>query len=129
MTEGLCVFCERFKEHTRIILETEHFFVIEDAHPVNKGHLLIVSRRHREHLFLLLPYEWADLRVALDRAKEFADGAFGAEGYNIGANCGAVAGQTIFHLHIHLIPRHAGDVPDPRGGIRNFKEARVRYDP
>lgn len=127
MTEEFCMFCERFKRHTRIILETQEFFVVEDAHPVNKGHLLIISRRHREDLFSLLPYEWADLHVALTRAKEFADGAFGAEGYNIGVNCGAVAGQTVFHLHIHLIPRYQGDVPDPRGGVRNLKKPLVKY--
>ncbi|MDP3771844.1 MAG: HIT family protein [bacterium] len=128
------MFCERFKEHKRIILETAEFFIIEDEHPVNRGHLLIISRRHREDIFSLLPYEWVDMQVALNEAKAFADGAFevkgySPEGYNIGVNCGAVAGQTIFHLHIHLVPRYIGDVPDPRGGIRNFKEPLVRYNP
>jgi diadenosine tetraphosphate (Ap4A) HIT family hydrolase len=80
--------------------------------------MLVIPRRHVGSFFELLADEQADLLGLLDAAKQILDADFSPDGYNIGINDGAAAGQTVPHLHIHLIPRYKGDCPDPRGGVR-----------
>jgi diadenosine tetraphosphate (Ap4A) HIT family hydrolase len=92
--------------------------VIRDGFPVSPGHTLVISRRHVGSFFELSDAERADLMALLERAKSGLDGQFQPQGYNVGINDGAAAGQTVPHLHIHLIPRYRGDRPDPRGGVR-----------
>lgn len=92
--------------------------MIRDAYPVSPGHTLIVPRRHVESYFSLDVTERDGLFALLDAAKRQLDREFGPDGYNIGINDGAAAGQTVPHLHIHVIPRYAGDQPDSRGGVR-----------
>lgn len=123
-----CVFCDFFTERSKVILETDHFFATRDNFPVNQGHTLIMPKRHCADIFSLNTTEWTDLPDAIRKVKSALDQEFHPDGYNIGANCGVSAGQTIFHAHIHIIPRYEGDVPDPRGGIRNFKKSIVSYD-
>ncbi len=90
-----------------------------DAFPLNPGHALLVPKRHVATLFDASADERAALFAAIDSARAAIEAAHGSpDGYNIGINLGAAAGQTVDHLHLHVIPRHAGDVPDPRGGIR-----------
>lgn len=122
-----CVFCTYGK--TEWLLENSSFFVILDKYPVNPGHLLIISKRHVLDLFDLTHGEFGELCLLL---KECRDKLFGEsdrkpEGFNVGANCGEAAGQTVFHFHLHVIPRFKGDVADPRGGVRNIKTAYVAY--
>ena len=93
-------------------------WVIRDGFPISPGHTLIVPKRHVASFFDLTPEERADLLALLDAAKADLDRELSPQGYNIGINDGAAAGQTVPHLHIHLIPRFAGDQEDPRGGIR-----------
>jgi len=92
--------------------------VIRDGYPVFPGHTLVIARRHVGSLFDLTEVEQADLLVVLGAAKKDLDAEFRPDAYNIGVNDGAAAGQTVAHLHSHLIPRYRGDRPDPRGGIR-----------
>jgi diadenosine tetraphosphate (Ap4A) HIT family hydrolase len=92
--------------------------VIRDGFPVSPGHSLILPRRHVQSFFDIDAEERRGLLDLLDQAKKLLDNEFGPAGYNIGINDGASAGQTISHLHIHLIPRYISDCPDPRGGIR-----------
>jgi len=89
-----------------------------DAYPVAPGHTLVIPLRHVASFFDATPEERAAMLELLDEAKKQLQSEFGPAGYNIGINDGAAAGQTVGHLHIHLIPRYAGDQHDPRGGIR-----------
>lgn len=122
-----CLFCGVLVEGSRVVLCTEKFFIIYDAFPVSRGHALLIPKRHQADLFSLTAGEWRDLRVAIWRTKEYLDREFKPDGYNIGINCGEAAGQTIFHLHLHVIPRYRGDVGEPRGGIRNLKKSLKEY--
>jgi len=120
-----CIFCNLPKE--KVIDENDLAVAFYDAYPVNEGHVLIIPKRHVETYFDATQDEKNAISLLLARAKEKLDERFHPDGYNIGVNVGAAAGQTIFHLHVHLIPRYAGDVPDPRGGVRKIKKSLVPY--
>ncbi|MFT8459921.1 MAG: HIT family protein [Liquorilactobacillus ghanensis] len=111
-----CPFCSI--ENKNIILQNESCIGFFDLSPVSPGHLLIVPRRHAETFFDLNAEERSDMLKLLDQGKHLLDIEKSPDGYNIGWNCGTVAGQTIMHCHCHLIPRFAGDTPNPRGGVR-----------
>lgn len=93
-------------------------YIRRDGYPVSKGHSLIVPRRHVQSLFDCTDEERRALFALLDVAKGELDAELHPDGYNIGINDGEAAGQTVMHLHIHLIPRYKGDKDDPRGGVR-----------
>jgi diadenosine tetraphosphate (Ap4A) HIT family hydrolase len=120
-----CPFC--FLSASRIVDEAEHCVAIRDAFPVSEGHTLIISKRHVGSFFDLSESEVQDLFRLLARAKRALDAAFRPAGFNVGINDGRAAGQTVQHLHVHLIPRYTGDVPDPRGGIRWIFPERADY--
>ena len=102
-------------------------YVREDKYPVSPGHLLIIPRRHAEDWFSLTPDEQAAITQLINQAKTWLDERYAPAGYNIGMNCGAAAGQTVPHMHCHLIPRYEGDVEDPRGGVRWVKADKADY--
>ena len=102
-------------------------FAIWDAYPVSKGHALVVSRRQISDWWEATPGERADIFDLVDVVRSKIDELHKPDGFNVGFNAGSAAGQTVDHLHIHVIPRFAGDVPDPRGGIRNVIVARGNY--
>jgi diadenosine tetraphosphate (Ap4A) HIT family hydrolase len=120
-----CPFCNLLAE--RIIDRTGLAVVIRDAFPVSPGHTLVLPVRHVGSLFDTTDAERGDLLALLDRAKCGLDEASRPDGYNVGVNDGVAAGQTVPHLHIHLIPRYRGDQPDARGGIRWIFPERARY--
>ena len=99
-------------------MQNPHAYLIRDGFPVTPGHSLIIPKRHISSFFDTTPDERDALLSLLDQAKQLAAEEFKPDGYNIGINDGAAAGQTVPHLHIHLIPRYAGDLDDPRGGVR-----------
>jgi len=99
----------------------------KDAFPVSPGHALIVPRRHVEGLFDLSADEQTALWRLLPEVKTWLDDHHSPDGYNVGVNVGPVAGQTVAHVHVHLIPRFKGDVEDPRGGVRWVVPARAAY--
>jgi diadenosine tetraphosphate (Ap4A) HIT family hydrolase len=103
--------------------------VIRDAFPISPGHTLIIPKRHIGSFFDLEADERAELLALLCQAKVVADKEFSPQGYNIGINDGAAAGQTVPHLHLHLIPRFEGDLPDPRGGVRWVIPEKAKYWP
>ena len=111
-----CPFCTLPPE--RILLTSAHGVIIRDGFPISPGHTLVIPRRHVDSLFNLTAEERADLLGLLDQAKAGIEKEFKPDTYNVGINDGPAAGQTVPHLHIHLIPRYTGDVPDPRGGVR-----------
>lgn len=111
----------------KTIGETEHFFLIYDGFAVSPGHVLIISKLLQEDYFALSVAEKADLHIAVSLAKKLIEEAHSPDGYNIGMNCGAAAGQTVFHFHCHVIPRYAGDMDDPRGGVRHCVAGKGAY--
>lgn len=121
-----CIFCNYDKENC--IAENKYAFAILDKYPVNEGHTLIIPKRHFESLFEATPDEAKAIFSLIHEVKEILDVQYNAQGYNIGVNVGYAAGQTIKHLHVHVIPRYKGDVENPRGGIRNIKVPLVNYD-
>ncbi len=123
-TQTLCVFCNK-KDY---IIENEFAFAIYDQYPVNKGHVLIIPKRHYASYFDATTNEIIAFNDLIIKVKALLDDELKPDGYNIGINVGEAAGQTIFHLHIHIIPRFCGDVENPRGGIRKLKKALVEYD-
>lgn len=113
-----CVYCG--KSNQSYVLESEHFYGIFDGFPVREGHLLIIPKRHILKIEDLIDIEFFDLYIILRKGEKLLRDRFNCTDYNLGINNGSLAGQTIPHLHIHLIPRYQGDVENPRGGIRNF---------
>ncbi|NOQ35124.1 MAG: HIT domain-containing protein [Methylococcaceae bacterium] len=111
-----CPFCHLPAE--RILKTTAHSLIIRDGYPISKGHSLIIPKRHIASLFDASIEEQHDLLQTLTWAKTQLDQQLKADGYNIGINDGETAGQTVMHLHIHLIPRYQDDSEDPRGGVR-----------
>ncbi len=110
-----------------ILSANAHAVAIWDAFPVSAGHALIVSRRHVANLFELSADEQAALWALLPAVKTAVDARHAPAGYNVGVNVGAAAGQTVGHVHVHVIPRYEGDVPDPRGGVRRVLPAKADY--
>lgn len=123
----ICPFC--ILPATRIVGETGLAVAVRDGFPVSPGHTLIVPRRHVFTFFDTNAAERKDMLLLLDEAKAKIDAEFRPDGYNIGINNGPAAGQTIAHLHIHLIPRYTGDAPDPRGGVRWVLPEKAKYWP
>ena len=111
----------------RILGENEHAVWIHDAHPVSPGHSLVVPKRHVESFFETTPAERDAMLSLLDGAREHVCRNHAPNGYNIGINEGPGAGQTVPHLHVHLIPRFPGDSKDPRGGVRWVIPERADY--
>ena len=126
MDKSKCLFCEMANgSESRLIIE-EYFYAVYDSFPVNKGHVLICSRRHVKDIFGLTQKEFIALHDILGSVEAIL-AQYSPDGYNVGANCGEAAGQTIMHFHLHVIPRYKGDVEKPRGGVRNIKPALVPY--
>ena len=115
----MCAFCES-EARLRSVIVTEHFYVIEDRAPVTEGHMLVISKAHRAHLFELTRHEWDDLGHALECARDHMHKVYDVSQCNVGTNVGEYAGQTVMHFHVHMIPRRKGDVENPRGGVRNL---------
>ncbi|MGV8088116.1 MAG: HIT family protein [Methanomicrobiales archaeon] len=111
-----CIFCHIPKD--RIILSNDRMVAIFDRYPVNPGHMLIIPKRHFDDFFNASDEEIQSITELIRRCKDLLDETYHPDGYNIGVNCGMVAGQTVMHMHVHLIPRYAGDVEDPKGGVR-----------
>ena len=120
-----CAFCTL--PSTRVIDENATTIAVRDGYPVSAGHTLVIPKRHIGSFFDLSEQERDDLLALLDRAKLVLDQEFQPQGYNIGINDGAAAGQTVPHLHVHLIPRFEGDLPDPRGGVRWVIPDKAKY--
>ena len=125
MSEVNCPFCMLPAE--RILILADEALVIRDASPVSPGHTLVIPRRHIGSFFELSDAERTCMVELLAQAKAELDLSFQPDGFNIGINDGAAAGQTVQHLHLHLIPRYRGDVPDPRGGVRWVMPGKAKY--
>lgn len=120
-----CMFCSL--PETDILVENEMALAFFDKFPVNEGHVLIIPKRHLANIFDATMEEIINIWKLLSEVTEELNKRFQPDGFNIGVNVGAAAGQTVFHLHVHIIPRYHGDVRDPRGGIRKIKKSMVPY--
>lgn len=121
----MCLFCNQ--NDLKIIYQNTFVYAIYDGFPVNPGHTLIITKRHVSNYFDLTIEEKQSIDGALMYVKSKLDKEFHPDGYNIGINNGEAAGQTIMHLHLHLIPRYHGDTPQPRGGIRGVIPGKMSY--
>ena len=101
-----------------VILENDLAYARYDNHSLSRGHVLVVPRRHVASFFDLSKKEQIAILELLTEAQRQVQLSFSPDGYNVGVNVGAAAGQSRMHFHVHLIPRYAGDVRDPGGGIR-----------
>lgn len=123
MESAPCPFCGS----TSPVLENRLAFALHDRYPVTEGHLLILPRRHYADFFDSSTEELEAIRDLLWQGRHLLEQRYHPDGYNIGVNCGLTSGQTILHLHVHLIPRYQGDVEDPTGGVRGVIPAKQQY--
>jgi diadenosine tetraphosphate (Ap4A) HIT family hydrolase len=119
-----CVFCHPDRS---ILAETKLSFALPDSFPVSKGHTLVIPKRHVVSLWQMTDEEYTDAFNLVKQVKEILQGQFEPQGFNVGVNCGEAAGQSVLHAHIHIIPRYIGDVPHPRGGVRNIITGKGDY--
>ena len=121
-----CIFCEK-QNDDRVLFDRLVWKAVLDAYPVSEGHTLIIPKEHVETYFDLSDSQKESLHYAIEDVKRILDEKYHPQGYNIGINCGVVAGQTIPHCHIHIIPRYEGDVENPRGGVRGVIPFKQNY--
>lgn len=121
-----CPFCI-VEQEREIIASTSLSLAFFDGFPVSPGHALIIPRRHVASFFDLTEEERQDLLSLLDRVKGIVEEKYHPDGYNIGVNVGAAAGQSVSHVHMHLIPRYVGDVQNPKGGVRGVIPSKQKY--
>jgi diadenosine tetraphosphate (Ap4A) HIT family hydrolase len=123
-----CPFYDRIAS-SQPVAANDHAIAFPDGFPVSDGHTLVVPRRHVSSLWDLAPSELRDIWDLVNTVRQLLTSKHSPDGFNIGVNDGAAAGQTVDHAHLHIIPRYSGDVPDPRGGIRLVLPERARYWP
>ena len=121
MTDGRdkndpCIFCEL---ESPILAESELALAFLDSFPISKGHALVVPRRHVRTMFDTDANEYAACFGLTREVCELLQAAHAPDGFNIGVNCEEAGGQSVWHAHIHVIPRYTGDVENPLGGVRN----------
>jgi diadenosine tetraphosphate (Ap4A) HIT family hydrolase len=125
-----CLFCDvQTIDRERIIAENSLVYAIRDGFPVTEGHTLFIPKRHTLDYFSLEQEEVLAINQLMDSHRlllQKQDPTI--DGFNIGMNCGETAGQTIFHCHVHLIPRRKGDVENPRGGVRHIIAGKGFYE-
>ncbi len=122
-----CIFCNK-KLLESSIYSDDYVYVLNDIYPVSEGHSLIITRRHVDNYFELNTGEKKSIDKALQYLKELFDEKYSPDGYNIGTNIGKAAGEVIHHVHIHLIPRYAGDMKDPTGGVRGVIPSKQKVE-
>ena len=126
IAEKDCVFCRLDADRT-ILASSSLAFAIYDKFPVNPGHALIIPKRHTANYFDLSAEEQQALFALLNEVKQKLAENYSPDGFNVGINVGEAAGQTVGHVHIHLIPRYNGDIDNPRGGVRGVIPGRREY--
>lgn len=120
-----CVFCELAERE--LVWQSPLVVALRDGFPVSPGHTLVLPRRHVATYFDATADEHAEIWRAVAAVKAALDAELQPDGYNVGFNAGPAAGQTVMHLHVHVIPRFRGDVNDPRGGVRHVIPAKANY--
>lgn len=119
-----CLFCT---DPRGVSLRNELAYSARDSYAVSPGHTVVIPNRHVASFFELTPEEVAACMDLINQEKKLIDEEFKPDGYNIGVNVGPAAGQSIFHVHIHIIPRYKGDVENPQGGVRHVLPKKAHY--
>lgn len=123
MQDKNCPFCDEANYER----EGNLAFTKTDSYPVSKGHTLVIPKRHISSYFECTDDERLELWSLVEQVKTLLESEFEPDGFNIGINIGAAAGQTVPHMHIHIIPRYLGDMDDPRGGVRGVIPEKQKY--
>lgn len=121
-----CPFCN-IEPDREIIADNTNVFAVFDKYPVNIGHALIIPKRHCKSYFDLTKQEQEDCWTMVNEVEQVLSQEFNPDGFNIGININEAAGQTIDHVHIHLIPRYTGDIENPEGGVRGVISEKRMY--
>ena len=124
-TQLFCPFCALQPDHVEF--QKTYVLALRDRYPISSGHTLIIPKRHVESVFDLLPEELLELGELVVEVRRRLIREFQPDGFTVGVNDGAAAGQTVSHAHVHVIPRYIGDVAEPRGGIRWVIPERAPY--
>jgi len=119
-----CIFCEPQRE---ILARNESAIAVFDTYPVSPGHALVLPLRHVATIWDLSSAEYDDCFRLVRAVQPILAARFSPDGFNVGANCGEAAGQSVWHAHIHVIPRYKGDTPHPRGGVRHVIPLKGNY--
>lgn len=126
MSDQDCRFCMA-NPNREILIEGKYGLAALDRHPVNEGHFLVIPHRHFPDYFDISDEEREEIWSLVAQGKKLIDEKYNPDGYNIGINVGEAAGQSVPHLHIHVIPRYKGDVENPKGGVRGVVPERKLY--
>jgi diadenosine tetraphosphate (Ap4A) HIT family hydrolase len=121
-----CPFCNPDSER-ELIVESATAYAIYDKFPVNNGHALIIPKKHCSDYFDLPFKEQSACWFMVNKVKKIVSEKFNPDGFNVGVNVNSAAGQTVPHIHLHLIPRYKGDVKNPTGGVRNVIPTKGDY--
>ena len=119
-----CIFCRPQRE---ILAKNELAIAVFDTYPVSPGHSLVVPLRHAATIWDLSAEEYDACFRLVRELKPILEARFKPDAFNVGVNCGEAAGQSVWHAHIHVIPRYKGDNPSPRGGVRNVIPLKAKY--
>ena len=119
-----CLFCKLQRE---ILARNESAIAVFDTYPVSPGHALVLPLRHVVTIWDLSSAEYDDCFRLVRAVQPILAARFSPDGFNVGANCGEAAGQSVWHAHIHVIPRYQGDTPNPRGGVRHVIPLKGNY--
>ena len=111
-----CIFCKPQRE---ILARNDSAIAVPDTYPVSPGHALVLPLRHVVTIWDLGSAEYDDCFRLVRALQPILAARYSPDGFNVGANCGEAAGQSVWHAHIHVIPRYRGDTPNPRGGVRH----------
>ena len=125
-----CLFCkaQEIEYKKEVVYENDFFYATRDSYPVTKLHTLVIPKRHFQSYFDMNNDETKSINIVLnEQRKEIVQLDSSVTAFNIGINDGKDAGQSIYHLHVHLIPRRQGDVENPRGGVRGVIPAKQKY--
>ena len=125
MSKTNCIFCDVSQD--KVIAQNHLCFAIYDGFPVSIGHILIIPKRHVADYFSLTEDELMAMQQMMRELKHRLDVDLSPDGYNVGVNVNEAAGQTVYHVHMHLIPRYKGDVDNPRGGVRGVIPNKQKY--
>jgi ATP adenylyltransferase len=119
-----CIFCRPQRE---ILVENAWAIAVYDSYPVSPGHALVLPRHHAVTLWDLEPEDYEGCFRLVRELQPVLAARHAPDGFNVGVNCGEAAGQSVWHAHIHVIPRYRGDNPNPRGGVRNVIPRKAAY--